>query len=202
MSEALLIDSPYANLANIRRALGAAGAAVLCSSDPERVAEAKTIVLPGVGSFRAAMGWLRDRTLDRAIRRAVDRGARLLGVCVGHQLLFDASEEMGHTPGLGLIPGQVVRFEGSLPIPQIGWNRVRSVEHPLFEGIAPTTSFYFVHSFHARPVSEALAIGTAEYAGEYVAAVAKGRVCGVQFHPEKSAVAGLRILRNFLENVA
>lgn len=202
MSAVLLIDSPYANLANIRRALEAVGADVLCSADPERVAEAETIVLPGVGSFRAAMEWLGERTLDRALRGAVDRGARLLGVCVGHQLLFDASEEMGETAGLGLIPGRVVRFEGSLPVPQIGWNRVRSAGHPLFDGISSMTSFYFVHSFHAIGVREDVAIGTAEYAGEYVAAVGQGRVCGVQFHPEKSSVAGLRVLLNFLENVA
>jgi imidazole glycerol-phosphate synthase subunit HisH len=191
----ILIDSPVANVANIARALRAAGASVELSAEPAEVARATRLVLPGVGSFRAAMQWLRDARLDDAIRAAVDRGAFLLGICVGHQLLFDVSHEMGVTRGLGLVRGEVRRFEGTLPVPQIGWNRVRTADSSLFAGIEPDTPFYFVNSYAARDVESEVA--SADYDGAFTAAVQHGRVFGVQFHPEKSSAAGLRVLRNF-----
>jgi imidazole glycerol-phosphate synthase subunit HisH len=195
----LLIDSPLANIANIRRALEAAGGSVELSSDPMAVASASRLVLPGVGSFDAAMSWLDGRGLDEAIRCAVDAGATLLGVCLGHQLLFDSSEEGGGREGLGLLRGRVRRFRGSLPIPQIGWNRVAMAESSsLFDGVEDGTPFYFVHSYAAEAEPEDT-VGTSEYEGSYVAAVARGRVYGVQFHPEKSSAAGLKVLRNFVE---
>lgn len=197
--DVLLIDSPLANIANIRRALEAAGAAVTLSGEPDAIARAERLVLPGVGSFDAAMTWLTANGLDAAIRAAVDGGASLLGVCLGHQLLFDSSEEGDGSLGLGLIRGRVRRFRGSLPVPQIGWNRVAIESSLLFTGIADGTPFYFVHSYAAEADEPGDTVGTAEYEGAYVAAVARGRVYGVQFHPEKSSSAGLEVLRNFVE---
>ena len=183
-----------ANVANIARALGAAGASLTLSRDAAVIASAKKIVLPGVGSFVAARAWLRDTALDNAICDAVANGALLLGICVGHQLLFDSSDEMGVTRGLGLVRGDVRRMEGALPVPQIGWNRV-TARGPLFEGVE-NEAFYFVNSYAARNVSAEVA--TADYDGPFTAAVHDGRVFGVQFHPEKSSSAGLRVLRNFV----
>ncbi|MGK2856384.1 MAG: imidazole glycerol phosphate synthase subunit HisH [Thermoanaerobaculia bacterium] len=199
MKNVLLIDSPLANIANIRRALEAGGASVELSSDPAAVAGADRLVLPGVGSFGAAMSWLAGNGLDAAIRSAVDAGSALLGVCLGHQLLFDSSEEGGGREGLGLLRGRVRRFRGSLPVPQIGWNCVAMAEgSPLFAGVEDGTPFYFVHSYAAEAEPEDT-VGTSEYEGSYVSAVARGRVYGVQFHPEKSSAAGLKVLRNFVE---
>jgi glutamine amidotransferase len=127
----ILIDSPVANTANIARALRTAGADLDVTNDRDAIARASKLVLPGVGSFAAAMRWLLENRIDSAIREAVDGGASLLGICVGHQLLFDLSYEMGTTRGLGLISGDVRKFEGRLPVPQIGWNRVSARERRL-----------------------------------------------------------------------
>src|SRR3954451_24573441 len=189
-----LIDSPVANVANIARALRTAGAELEITSDPIAIAIAQKLVLPGVGSFIAAMQWLTENGIDRAIHDAVKRGASLLGVCVGHQLLFDLSHEMGTTRGLGLVPGEVRKFEGRLPVPQIGWNRV-TARGPLFEGVENPV-FYFVNSYAAANVAHEIA--RADYGGPFTAAVQNGRVFGVQFHPEKSSSAGLQVLRNFI----
>lgn len=191
-----LIDSPVANVANIARALQHAGAELQVTRDAEAIAAARKIVLPGVGSFAAAMSWLHAQHIDNAIRRAVSGGASLLGICVGHQLLFDASHEMGTTAGLGLLRGEVRRFEGPLPVPQIGWNRV-SGNGALFEGIKDRTPFYFVNSYAASSAESEIA--RADYGGPFTAAARSGRVFGVQFHPEKSSTAGLRVLRNFVQ---
>jgi len=193
-----LIDSPVANVANIARALRSVGAELQVTRDAGDIGRASKLVLPGVGSFRAARTWLTETKIDGAIREAVAAGASLLGICVGHQLLFDVSHEMGTTPGLGLLRGEVGRFEGPLAVPQIGWNRVESggSATALLKGIADGTAFYFVHSFAVRDAESEVAF--AEYNGRFTAAVQQGRVFGVQFHPEKSSAAGLRVLRNFV----
>jgi len=190
-----LIDSPVANTANIARALRASGAELEIAGDAATIASAKKLVLPGVGSFVAAMQWLREHAIDAAIYRAVASGASLLGICVGHQLLFDSSNELTATRGLGLVRGAIERFEGVLPIPQIGWNRVTTAS-VLFDGVASGTPFYFVNSYAARAVEDEIA--SADYNGRFTAAVQRDRVFGVQFHPEKSSDAGLRVLRNFI----
>lgn len=196
MSDLTLIDSPVANVANIARGLRAAGASLQVTRDAEVIARAGKVVLPGVGSFIAAMRWLEENRIDDAIRAAVKNGASLLGICVGHQALFETSNEMGVTRGLGLVAGEVRKFEGALPVPQIGWNRVTANGSPLFEGIASGTSFYFVNSYAASNAPNEVA--RADYGGPFTAAVQSGRVFGVQFHPEKSSTAGLRVLRNFV----
>jgi len=197
--EVILIDSPVANVANIARALRQAGADLRVTRDADVIAAADKVILPGVGSFAAAMQWLREWCIDEAIRNATSRGASLLGICVGHQLLFDVSHEMGTTPGLGLLRGEVRRFAGPLPVPQIGWNRVWTAGGgcpPLFEGIADGAAFYFVNSYAVNAESE---IARADYGGAFTAAARSGRIFGVQFHPEKSSAAGLRLLRNFVQ---
>ena len=186
-----LIDSPVANVANIARALRAAGADLRVTRDADAIASAPKLVLPGVGSFIAAMRWLEKTAIDAAVKRAVHDGAALLGICVGHQLLFDVSYEMGTTAGLGLVRGEVRKFEGPLPVPQIGWNTVASDT-----ALVPASSFYFVNSYAALDSPHAIA--HADYGGPFVAAVQNGRVFGVQFHPEKSSKAGLQVLRNFV----
>ena len=205
----ILVDSPVANVANIARALRASGATLEVSRDPAAIARAAKIVLPGVGSFGAAMAWLHDTRIDGALREAVAQGAFLLGICVGHQVLFESSEEMGVTRGLGILRGHVRLLEGSLPVPQIGWNRLRFSGAPsrmpaveataaplLFTGVDEGTSFYFVNSYAARQVESEIA--SADYDGAFTAAVQRDRVFGVQFHPEKSSTAGLRVLGNFV----
>jgi glutamine amidotransferase len=189
-----LIDSPVANVANIARALRVTGAELEVTRDRNAIAGARKLVLPGVGSFIAAMRWLADNKIDTAIHEAVNRGASLLGVCVGHQLLFDGSDEMGTTPGLGLVRGDVHKFGGILPVPQIGWNRVVA-RGPLFEGVEDGV-FYFVNSYAASNAPDEIA--RADYGGPFTAAVQRHRVFGVQFHPEKSSAAGLRVLRNYI----
>lgn len=194
--EVTLIDSPVANTANIARALRAAGASLRVTRDASEIASAPKLVLPGVGSFIAARTWLTETGIDVALQHAVKNGATLLGICVGHQLLFDLSHEMGTTRGLGFVRGEIQRFDGVLPVPQIGWNRVACDANPLFEGLALSTSFYFVNSYAARETPHAVA--RADYDGPFTAAVQNGRVFGVQFHPEKSSTAGLRVLRNYI----
>jgi len=186
-----LIDSPVANVANIARALRAAGASLHVTRDAEAIASARKLVLPGMGSFIAAMSWLADNGIDVALHDAVSHDATLLGICVGHQLLFDVSYEMGTTAGLDLVRGEVRKFEGPLPVPQIGWNTVASDT-----ALVPASSFYFVNSYAALDSPHAIA--RANYGGPFVAAVQNGRVFGVQFHPEKSSSAGLQVLRNFV----
>jgi glutamine amidotransferase len=195
-----LIDSPVANVANIARALRTTGAQVEVTADAAAIAASRRLVLPGVGSFVAAATWLQRSGVGAAIREAVENGAALLGICVGHQLLFELSLEMGATAGLGLLRGEVHPYEGALPVPQIGWNRVWHGGSPLFAGIASGTPFYFVNSYAARSVTSEVAY--ADYPGPFTAAAAQERIFGVQFHPEKSSAAGLRVLRNFVEQAA
>lgn len=192
-----LIDSPFSNLDSIARGLRHVGAQLEVTSDPSAIASARRIVLPGVGSFGTAIKWLESSGVADALREAVASGASLLGVCLGHQLLFDESDEMGRWRGLGFCSGRVEKFGDGVRVPKIGWNRVELSDDPLFEGIPRDASFYFVHSYRAVGVDGAQQIATAEYGGAFNVAVRNGLVAGVQFHPEKSSVAGLRLLSNY-----
>ena len=196
MTAVTLIDSPVANVANIARALRAAGATVTTTNDPQGVRDAQKLVLPGVGSFGAAMSWIEQSGISDALRDAIARGTPLLGICVGHQMLFDSSDEMGVRSGLGIIAGAIRRIDSALPIPQIGWNRIRFNGNPLFDGIATDTPFYFVNSYVATGVDDEIAV--ADYGVPFTAAVQRSNVFGVQFHPEKSSTAGLRVLTNYV----
>lgn len=191
----------------LRRAASESGSAsaIEVTSDPDVVARADRIVLPGVGAFAACMNALHEREgLVEAMTEAVrSKAAPFLGVCVGMQLLAARGLEFGETLGLGWIEGDVVRMEPgdrSLKVPHMGWN-VLDVgrPHPLFAGEPASPHMYFTHSFVLQPAEQSDVLAAFEHGGRYVAAVARGNVAGVQFHPEKSQSAGLRLLANFLE---
>ncbi len=195
----LVVDSGVGNIPNAMRGLSRAGATPVLSADPDEVRRAPTIVLPGVGAFPAAMSRIVERGLDAGLREAAAAGAAILGICLGHQLLFDRSEEFGDTPGLGLIPGPVVALPPGERVPHMGWSLIRAgAADPLLAGLLDGAWMFFVHSFVAQPANGD-AVATVTFAGREVCAAARrGRVCGVQFHPEKSGAAGARLLRNFL----
>lgn len=196
-----IIDYGIGNLRSVEKAFAAAGCGTVVSADERALREAERLVLPGVGAFRACMTELAARGFDRLVRERVSEGVPLLGVCVGMQMLFEESEEFGRTDGLGLLRGRVRRFGEELLAPQVGWNRVgRRGAHPLIEGVEDGAFFYFVHSYYCDAEDARDVIGETDYGGVYASVVARGVVCGVQFHPEKSQAAGLRLLRNFAES--
>lgn len=202
MSQVVVVDYGVCNLDSVRRALEECGASVDVTGDPEALASADRILLPGVGAFPVAMGNLVDRGLDEAVVREARAGAPLLGICLGMQLLATTGTEDGTADGLGLVPAVVERLEPTdvdRRIPHVGWNEVTSVgDQPLFAGIAPGTDFYFVHSYQVRCADRSSVAATTPYAGGFVSAVHLENVHGVQFHPEKSQAAGFALLRNFL----
>ncbi len=205
-----LIDYGSGNLRSAEKALARAGAEsgsgheIVVTNDPNVVAAAERIVLPGVGAFADCMRGLNAVPgMAHALRDAViARGAPFLGICVGMQLLARVGREFGDHPGLGWIDGEVVRLapsDASLKIPHIGWNELRVARsHPLFAGIADGAHAYFVHSFELRPARSEDLLATTDYGGAVTAAVARGNIAGTQFHPEKSQAVGLRLLGNFL----
>jgi imidazole glycerol-phosphate synthase subunit HisH len=198
-----IIDYGVGNLRSVEKAFHAGGVDAQVSSDEEVLRAADRLVLPGVGAFRACMEALTARGFDRLVRERVAEGTPLLGVCVGMQMLFEESEEFGVTRGLGFLRGRVRRFPEALRVPQVGWNQVEwSGGHALSEGISDGTFFYFVHSFFCEAGETEAVVGRTEYGISYASVVARANVCGVQFHPEKSQAAGLRLLRNFAENHA
>ena len=200
MAGVVVIDYGVGNLRSVEKAFHAAGGEAVVSADERVLRRAERLVLPGVGAFRACMEALRERGFDELVRERVAEGTPLLGVCVGMQMLFDESEEFGVTRGLGLLRGRARKFPAGLRVPQVGWNQVAwRREHPLAAGIAGQSFFYFVHSYFCEAEDEADALGETEYGLNYVSVVARANVCGVQFHPEKSQSAGLRLLRNFAD---
>ncbi|HZI18799.1 MAG TPA: imidazole glycerol phosphate synthase subunit HisH [Pyrinomonadaceae bacterium] len=200
MTRVAIIDYGVGNLRSVEKAFRAGGAEAVVTSDESVLRAADKLVLPGVGAFRACMSALAERGFDSLVRERVAKGVPLLGVCVGMQMLFDESEEFGRAPGLGLLRGDVRRFPPDLLVPQVGWNQVSwRGPHPLADGLAGEPFFYFVHSFYCAAADDADVLGRTEYGEPYASVVARGKVCGVQFHPEKSQAAGLRLLRNFAE---
>ena len=199
MSEVLIIDYGVGNLRSVEKAFAAAGCEARVSADEHELRAAERLVLPGVGAFRACMQALAARGFDQLVRERVAEGVPLLGVCVGMQLLFEESEEFGRAEGLGFLRGRVRRFPEPLRVPQVGWNQVRfrPGAHPLTEGLETDSFFYFVHSFYCEPEDSQTVVGQTEYGQVYASVVAQGRICGVQFHPEKSQTAGLHLLGNF-----
>ncbi|HEX8282993.1 MAG TPA: imidazole glycerol phosphate synthase subunit HisH [Pyrinomonadaceae bacterium] len=200
MASVAIIDYGVGNLRSVEKAFRAGGAEAVVSADEEVLRSASKLVLPGVGAFRACMEALSARGFDRLVRERVAEGTPLLGVCVGMQMLFDESEEFGVTRGLGFLRGRVRRFPEGQRVPQVGWNQVGwKTAHPLAEGVGDGTFFYFVHSFYCDAGDDSAVVGETEYGLTYASVVARGNVCGVQFHPEKSQAAGLRLLKNFAE---
>ena len=210
-----IVDYGIGNLRSIEKAFEAVGADVVRSDRPEDMRTADKVVLPGVGAFGACIDEIRRRKLEEPILGAIREGKPFLGVCVGMQLLFESSEEMGQHTGLGVLPGCVLHFatacktaryrpspEDPLKIPHMGWNTVeRQREDPLFRGLPSQPYFYFVHSYAAAPTTASDMLGSCRHGVAFPAIVQRNNVYGVQFHPEKSQANGLRILQNFAESV-
>jgi imidazole glycerol-phosphate synthase subunit HisH len=201
-----VVDYGMGNLLSVAKAIErvAPGVEVAITSHAEQVDAAERVVFPGQGAIRDCMRFLREKGLESAVRRAA-RDKPLLAICVGEQMLFDRSEE-GETEGLGLIGGAVVRFapglraeNGPLKIPHMGWNRVSQLRtHPIWRNVPDQSYFYFVHSYYALPADPGLTVGQADYGGAFTCAVARDNIFATQFHPEKSAAAGLAIFENFV----
>jgi glutamine amidotransferase len=201
------------NLRNVQKAFEHMGIQAQVSSSPEQLERADGWVLPGVGAFGDAMDNLRAAGLVGPIRQGVASGKPLLGICLGLQLLFEESNEMGRHRGLGILAGRVTRFEDgmvhagqTLKVPHVGWNQFhlseRGAQSPLLEGVADGSYAYFVHSYYVVPAAPQAALATTDYGIDFVSVVGRGNVFGAQPHPEKSQEVGLRLLRNYARIVA
>ena len=200
-----VLDYGAANMVSISQALAAAGAEAVVAAGRSDLAEVDALVVPGVGAAAPAMSHLREQGLLEPLRNWVRAGRPCLGICLGLQLLFDASDEgdSGDSPTLGLLAGRTVALQDAPTLPHIGWNSVEAAKtHPLFEGIADGSYFYFVHTFAPVPADEGIVVARTTHGRPFVSAVASGSLYGLQFHPEKSADAGKRVLRNFVGLVA
>ena len=188
------------NLRSVQKALERVGSEGFITGDPDAAGEAAGMILPGVGAFPRAMRSVREAGLDALVADRIEAGVPVLGICLGLQLLFESSTEHGGAAGIGVLPGAVTGLEApGLKVPHIGWEPVRwERTSELVTSLAADTPFYFVHSFVPRP-TEGETLGTAVYGERFACAAQKGNVYGVQFHPEKSSAAGLRILGNFAE---
>jgi len=194
----VIIDYGMGNLRSVQRAFEYVGAEVVVTTRRETIESASAAVLPGVGAFGKAMSNLEQAGLTDVIRQAIAEGRPFLGICLGLQLLFEESDEMGQYRGLGVFGGQVKRFEVGLKVPQIGWNQIHIQRpSPLLEGVADGSYAYFVHSYYVAPADPEIVLATTDYEIDYASIVGQGNVFGIQFHPEKSQAVGLRILRNF-----
>lgn len=193
-----VLDYGMGNLRSVEKALEHVGASATIASDRETIGAADGLILPGVGAFPRAMERVRELGLDELIAERCDAGVPVLGICLGLQLLFESTTELGGAAGIGLLPGGVsVLAADGLKVPHIGWSPVRwEKESRLTDGIESETPFYFVHSFAPSPSRDDL-LGTAAYGARFACAAERDNVFGVQFHPEKSSTAGLRLLSNF-----
>ena len=214
-----LIDYGISNLRSVQKAFAHLGVDVTLIDTPDQLAQADRLILPGVGAFRAGMDGLRVRGLIEPIKQAVAAGKPLIGICLGMQLLFESSDELGDNVGLGLLPGHVTKIKmqnarsemqesdpsllitrHSLKIPHMGWNQLDLVRgHPLVNGVESGAYAYFVHSYAVYPAQRDIVIATTDYGGPFASIVGRGNICGLQFHPEKSQAVGLKLLQNFLE---
>jgi imidazole glycerol-phosphate synthase subunit HisH len=199
MTRIALLDYGMGNMRSVEKALARTGAEVVRTANRDAARAADGLVLPGVGAFPAGIERIRSLGLDELLAERSAAGVPLLGICLGMQLLFDRSTEHGGAEGLALVAGEVTALEASgRKLPHIGWERV-GIEpgSELFADLPTATPFYFVHSFAARPADSEVVVGTASWGEPFAAAVASPPLYGVQFHPEKSSAAGLRLLGNF-----
>ena len=198
-----IIDYGAGNLRSVARAFARLGYPARITSDPQDVLQAHALVLPGVGAAADAIDSLRTLHLIEPIRQAVAERKPFFGVCLGLQVLFDASEEGGYHRCLGLLPGVVRRLPPGLKVPHMGWNQVsQRISHPLFNGIAEGANFYFVHSFYADVEDTALVAGETEYQGfRFPSVLIRGTLVATQFHPEKSGDTGLRLYENWCRQI-
>jgi glutamine amidotransferase len=197
-----IIDYGMGNLRSVQKALERVGHAATITNDPAVLADARRLILPGVGAFRDAIGAIEERGLADPIRAAISGGKPFLGVCLGLQLLFDTSYEDGTYRGLGIVPGEVVRFAvpAEFKVPHMGWNQIgirRSA--PILSGIDDGDYFYFVHSYYVVPKDESVIALETDYSASFCSGIWRDNLFAVQFHPEKSQEAGLKLLKNFVE---
>lgn len=194
-----VVDYDAGNTLSVTRALEKVGARVYLTSDPDEVLTADAVVLPGVGAFGDCVRKLKERGMDEACLETYRAGKPFLGVCIALQVFFEASEESPGVEGLGILPGKVVRFDvGGLKVPHMGWNELDVVrEHPILGGLSGE-DFYFVHSYHPEPEEDSDLLGESDYGGRFCAAAGRESLAAVQFHPEKSSRAGLKLYENFL----
>jgi len=196
----IIIDYDVGNFRNVQKAFQAVDAEAEISNSVEVARSADALVLPGVAAFGDAMRHLQERGLDQPVLEAVQAGKPVLGICVGLQLLFEESEEMGQHRGLGVLPGRVVRFPTGLTVPHMGWNQIEPQrDHPLLRQVDPGDFAYFAHSYHAVPQQAQDIIACTDYGLPYPSIVGRDNVCAIQFHPEKSQQVGLQILKNFVD---
>lgn len=194
-----IIDYKMGNLRSVEKSFTHAGVTdIVVTDDPDVIARADGVVLPGVGAFRDAAANLKASGVEDVMRERIAAGAPFLGICLGMQLLADTGLEEGEWTGLGLVPGVCDRLPGGVKIPHIGWNTVEYPHSsPLFDGVPESTAFYFVHSYRLSPADDSVVIGSCEYGVRFAAAVQSGNIYAVQFHPEKSSTMGLKVLANF-----
>lgn len=197
----VLVNSGVGNLRSVEKAFEAVGADIRLTADPAELLAADKVILPGVGSFGNMMNGLEKRGLVDPLRVVIQRRKPLLGICVGMQVLFDESDELGLHKGLGFFPGRVRRFEGQgLKIPETGWNQIEPTRNsPLFSNLLTGSYAYFNHSYYCDAFVNEDVLAVTEYGIRYASAVNRDNVYGVQFHPEKSQAVGLKVLRNFVE---
>jgi glutamine amidotransferase len=201
-----IVDYGMANLRSVEKALALVGGDPIITGDPEVVAQADKVVLPGVGAFCAAMSNLHRSGLQEAVLDRIRSGRPFLGICLGLQMLFEESTELGAAAGLGVLPGRVVTFfadgvsrDPDLKVPHIGWNSLTlHGSSRLLAGLEPEARVYFVHSYFPQPADPAIITATSDHGGDFCCAIEQGNVAATQFHPEKSGAVGLQILRNFV----
>jgi imidazole glycerol-phosphate synthase subunit HisH len=197
-----ILDYRIGNLRSVQKALQMVGGDAYIAHAPDQVGDVDGLVLPGVGAFGDGMANLHELGYVPLLLDSVDRGLPLLGICVGLQVLFDESNEMGTHRGLGLLPGHVTRFLPPLVVPHVGWNQIRVRRpHHLVDGIEDGQHAYFTHSYYAIPANDADVVATTDYGSDFASIVARENVCGVQFHPEKSWRVGLAMLRGYVDSL-
>lgn len=195
-----IIDYGAGNIRNVLRALSSLGYDAKITDSSQEILGAHAVILPGVGAAGNTVRALQQKGLDDLVRRLIEDDRPFMGVCIGLQVLFEATEEGGHQPCLGILKGSVKRLPAGLKVPHMGWNQVRQVAgSPAFLGIPDETNFYFVHSYYAEPAQPELVAGVTNYGIDFCAALARGNLFATQFHPEKSGDLGLKIYDNFLK---
>jgi glutamine amidotransferase len=197
-----IIDYEMGNLRSVQKGFERVGHQAVITSDPAVLAGARKVLLPGVGAFRDAIGALRERGLVEPIRAAIRAGKPFLGICLGLQLLFDTSYEDGEYDGLGVLPGTVKKFQlpHEFKVPHMGWNQIAFRRRPpIFAGVDEGEHFYFVHSYYVVPQDASVVAIETNYPQAFCSGIWRGNLFAVQFHPEKSQSAGLRLLKNFAE---
>lgn len=194
-----IIDYGMGNLRSVQAGLEFVGQKVVVTDDPEEVAKARAVVLPGVGAFGDAIQKLKKTGLGKAFQEAVNSGKPCIGICLGMQLLFTESEEGGIYQGLDIVPGRVIRFSNRLKVPHMGWNQIsiKKKESPFFNNMPDSAYMYFVHSYYVQLDDKSVIGATTNYGIDFTSVIIKDNLFATQFHPEKSQKAGLQLLRNF-----